>query len=65
VGEAKGVRTWERGSETMHGVEWMKTSQGVGGTSQGVGGVQGHAWGGGQGLNFYLRLPNLTRLNWD
>jgi hypothetical protein len=32
----------ERGSETMHGVGWMKTSQGVG-----SGGDQGHAWGGG------------------
>jgi hypothetical protein len=39
-GRSKG--SWERGSETMHGVGWMKTSQGVG-----SGGDQGHAWDGG------------------
>jgi hypothetical protein len=37
-GGSKGSR--ERGIETMHGVGWMKTSQGVG-----SGGDQGHAWG--------------------
>jgi hypothetical protein len=46
-GGSKGSR--ERGSKTMHGVGWMKTSQGVG-----SGGDQGHAWGGGKGhINSY------------
>jgi hypothetical protein len=46
-GGSKGSR--ERGSETMHGVGWMKTSQGVG-----SGGDQGHAWGRGKGhINSY------------
>jgi hypothetical protein len=53
---SKGSR--ERGSKTIHGVGWMKTSQGAGRTSQGVGGDQGHAWDRGQGLSFHSRLPN-------
>jgi hypothetical protein len=36
----------------------------LGGLVKEVGGDQDHAWGGGQGMSYHLRLPNQSHLGW-